>query len=129
TRRTSSSASIRCAREPCSCAASSTASALNGSSGSSILRCFSKGLLSSVSGAYLSPRFRKTFPFLLQFVDAGLRAFAQTLCCLREGVKDVKTITHCRACGSKALTPAFSMPLGPRKVFSLKQDETADYVL
>ena len=40
----------------------------------------------------------------------------------------MKTITHCRSCGSRALTPAFSMPLGPRKGL-LRQDASADYVL
>lgn len=41
----------------------------------------------------------------------------------------MKTLTHCRACGSRALTPAFSMPLGPRKAFGRKADASADYVL
>lgn len=42
----------------------------------------------------------------------------------------MKPITQCRACGSKALTPAFSMPLGARrKALGRKADPSATYVL
>ncbi|WDI30067.1 class I SAM-dependent methyltransferase [Hyphococcus flavus] len=42
----------------------------------------------------------------------------------------MKKITHCRACGSKALTPAFSMVFGGEpKLFSRKQQQSSDYVL
>ncbi|MEO1135503.1 MAG: class I SAM-dependent methyltransferase [Pseudomonadota bacterium] len=42
----------------------------------------------------------------------------------------MKPLTQCRACGSKALTPAFSMPLGPaRKASKRKGAPSTDYVL
>ncbi|MFC2950602.1 class I SAM-dependent methyltransferase [Marinicaulis aureus] len=41
----------------------------------------------------------------------------------------MKHLTHCRACGSKALTPAFSMPSGSRIGLGRKADPSADYVL
>ena len=42
----------------------------------------------------------------------------------------VKHLTHCRACGSKALTPAFSMTLGGQsKPFGRKQEALSEYVL
>lgn len=42
----------------------------------------------------------------------------------------VKQISHCRACGSKALTPAFSMPFGgaPRP-FTKRRQHSSDYML
>ncbi len=42
----------------------------------------------------------------------------------------MKKVTHCRACGSKALTPAFSMPVGaaPRRLWR-NGAQTFDYLL
>jgi len=42
----------------------------------------------------------------------------------------VKPLTHCRACGSRALTPAFNMPFpGGQKAFVKKRGDGAQYVL
>ncbi|MBI1365018.1 MAG: methyltransferase domain-containing protein [Alphaproteobacteria bacterium] len=52
-----------------------------------------------------------------------------------ERARSVKEITECRACGSKALTPAFSLPASlsqvfeARGVFSSFQKQSTDFVL
>ncbi|MEZ5892492.1 MAG: class I SAM-dependent methyltransferase [Parvularculaceae bacterium] len=41
----------------------------------------------------------------------------------------MKHLTECRACGSKALTPAFTMPMGAGKGLARRKQDGAEYVL